>query len=146
MAKKEKIPPDELPRAVPVIIEKVVELGGVLHENGYHEITVYAHLTPPKIEQVMDQHTTTGTIRERQFALLAENPSGGIAYLGEIDPQTKRFIPYDTKLGAFYTRSEKNRVIEEMLVPIDILERLVTIDTVLAMPGIVPIRELIPER
>ena len=126
-----------MPKRIAVDIEKVLELKGAIDPGTRGSMWVYAHISPP-----VDIGRGTA-----QYALLAPAPEHGIAYLGEINPETREFRTYEAigiSKPTYYERA-KNRVIRQMSVPVDQLENLKTKDEVLAIPGISVGRELIPE-
>lgn len=123
---------------IPVQIEKVLEVEGVFIKLGGTEIKastfVYAHVSPLV-------KTSDGS--EQQYALLALAPANGRAYLGEIDPETRIFTPFDQSKTAYYDRSDNN-VIGEISVPADQFEKLSRLTDVLGIEGLKIRRELIP--
>ena len=113
---------------IPIEIEEVMELQGAFISHGvnaHYRVPLYAHVAKP----VRDNGV------EKRYVLLAHFPRHGMAGLGDIDSESKRFLEFRPEVIAHYKRAS-NRVIYEMSVPASELSRLKTIDDVLAVPGI----------
>lgn len=121
---------------IPVQVQKVLELEGVYEPQFNGEASVYAHISKPVKKNGQDV----------QYAMLAISPQHGIMYLGNINPETKKFEYYDPKrhIFAWYARAN-NHVINQVSVPSEQLEKLKTLEEVLGIEGISVKRELIPK-
>ena len=123
---------------IPVQVQKVLELEleGAYRPDFKCPSSVYAHISNPVKKDGQDT----------QYAMLAIFPQHGIMHLGDINPKTKMFEDYDPDIGKFalYTRAG-NHVVNRVSVPSEQLNRLKTLDEVLAINGISVKRELIPE-
>ena len=120
---------------IPIKINKVLELEGVNYKNYKGKIrkNIYAC-----IHQYANKE---GTI---QYALLTIPPSHGIAYLGRIDPKTKKFKMYNWGEISIYLRAE-NGVICKIFVPKNQLSQIKTIESILSIPEIEVVNELFPK-
>ena len=120
---------------IPVQIEKVMELEGVYGPNSNYSSSVYAHVSMPLKKEGQSV----------QYVMIAIFPRHGTMPLGDINPVTKRFEHYDPDMNnlALYTRAD-NHVVTQVSIPVQQLERLKTLDDVLAIEGISIKRELIP--
>ena len=121
---------------IDVRIEKVLELEGALRPD-FSPSSVYAHISKP-VER--DGQNV-------QYAILALFPQHGIMDLGDINPETRVFEYYDSKMRnspALYKRAG-NHVVNQVSVPSEQLVKLKTLDEVLGIGGISVKRELIPQ-
>jgi len=77
------------------------------------------------------------------YALLAMSPQSGVVRLGEIDPKTRNFEAF----GYFSTyERDKNRVICQMNVPAEYLDKLKTIYDICKIPEVTVISKTEPFR
>lgn len=121
---------------VPVKIAKVLELEGAVDPTLKGNCWVYAHVSTPAMKDGQPV----------QYALLARAPQHGLTQLGEINPQTREFNTYEpTPAGQTFYERAGNHVIREMDVPVTQLEKLPTLDDVLAIPGLKVRREFTPQ-
>ena len=120
---------------IPVEIQKVLELEGALRSDFMCATSVYAHISKPVKKDGTDV----------QYALMAIFPQHGIMHLGDINRDTKFFEHYDPAMrdSALYERAD-NHVVRKVMVPTEQLNRLRTLDEVLAIEGISIKRELVP--
>jgi len=121
---------------IPIEIQKVLELKGACRPDFRCPSSIYAHVSNPVKKDKQDI----------QYAMLAIFPEHGIMHLGDINPETKMFEYYDSNMRrfTFYTRAENN-VINQVSVPSEQLNKLKTLDEILAIDGISIKRELIPK-
>ncbi|PIN94077.1 hypothetical protein COU54_00425 [Candidatus Pacearchaeota archaeon CG10_big_fil_rev_8_21_14_0_10_31_24] len=118
-----------------VEIQRVLELEGALSSDFKCATSVYAHISKPEKKDGTDV----------QYALMAIFPQHRIMHLGDINRDTKFFEHYDSTMRDFalYERAD-NHVVRKVRVPIEQLNRLRTLDEVLAIEGISIKRELVP--
>jgi hypothetical protein len=126
---------EELPTYIPVRIQKVMQINtdSRIAGNQGHGIA-YAHISEP----IQDQG------RNIQYALIAEFPRHGVMQLGNINPETGRFVPLSPTDDAFYKRAD-NHVVREVSVPVEQLNELKTLDELLSNPKVRVDDEFFPE-
>ncbi len=120
---------------IPVEIRRVLELEGAFRPDFNCPVFIYAHISEPVKKDGIDV----------QYALMAICPQHGMMDLGDINPKTRMFKTYDPQMinSSFYERVS-NHVVKRVMILSDQLNKLRTLDDVLATKEISVKRELIP--